>query len=74
MLMAYEHHMKIDLTGYPAEQAPARTRRSSRASWLVADGFDAGTSMRSYQYEPWPPDEVLRRCGTTRAAASTRSW
>ena len=26
----------------------------------VADGFDAGTSVRSYQYEPWPPDEVLK--------------
>mgnify|MGYP000674039468 CR=1 FL=1 len=27
---------------------------------LVADGFDAGTSVRSYQYQPWPPDEVLK--------------
>jgi hypothetical protein len=25
----------------------------------VADAFDAGTSVRSYQYEPWPPDQVL---------------
>jgi len=26
----------------------------------VADAFDAGTSIRSYQYEAWPPDEVLQ--------------
>ena len=26
----------------------------------MADAFDAGTSVRSYQYEPWPPDAVLR--------------
>jgi hypothetical protein len=25
----------------------------------VADAFDAGTSIRSYQYEPNPPDVVL---------------
>ncbi len=26
----------------------------------VADAFDAATSKRSYQYIPFPPDEVLR--------------
>jgi HD-GYP domain-containing protein (c-di-GMP phosphodiesterase class II) len=59
MLMAYEHHMKVDLTGYPTNKRP-------RQSWLfsrivaVADGFDAGTSVRSYQYRPLPPDRVLQ--------------
>ena len=59
MLMAYEHHMKIDLSGYPQSE---RVREISLFSRIVAvaDGFDAGTSVRSYQYEPWPPDEVLK--------------
>jgi HD-GYP domain-containing protein (c-di-GMP phosphodiesterase class II) len=59
MLMAYEHHMKIDLTGYPQNK---RTREPTLFSRIVAvaDAFDAGTSVRSYQYQPWPPDAVLR--------------
>lgn len=59
MLTAYEHHMRTDFTGYP---------RVLRDRWLgffsrivaVADAFDAATSKRSYQYIPFPPDEVLR--------------
>jgi len=59
MLTAYEHHMRIDFTGYP---------KVLRKRWLgffsriiaVADAFDAATSKRSYQYIPFPPDEVLR--------------
>ncbi len=59
MLMAYEHHMKVDLTGYPQNR---REREPSLFSRIVAvaDAFDAGTSVRSYQYEPWPPDAVLQ--------------
>jgi hypothetical protein len=26
----------------------------------VADGFDAATTKRSYQAQPWPPDRVLK--------------
>jgi HD-GYP domain-containing protein (c-di-GMP phosphodiesterase class II) len=59
MLMAYEHHMKTDQTGYPASRRPRRISLFSRIV-AVADGFDAGTSIRSYQYTPWPPDEVLK--------------
>ena len=59
MLMAYEHHMKIDLSGYPENTRPRNPGLFSRIV-AVADGFDAGTSVRSYQYEPWPPDEVLK--------------
>ncbi len=59
MLMAYEHHMKIDLTGYPRNRRPRRPGLFSRIV-AVADAFDAGTSVRSYQYEPWPPDAVLK--------------
>ncbi len=59
MLMAYEHHMKMDLTGYPETRRPREPGLFSRIV-AVADGFDAGSSVRSYQYKPWPPDEVLR--------------
>lgn len=59
MLVAYEHHMRPDEQGYP------RNRRRREPSLFprivaVADAFDAGTSVRSYQYKPWPPDQVLR--------------
>jgi HD-GYP domain-containing protein (c-di-GMP phosphodiesterase class II) len=59
MLMAYEHHMKIDLTGYPPNTRPRRPTLFSRIC-AVADAFDAGTSVRSYQHQPWPPDAVLQ--------------
>ena len=59
MLMAYEHHMKVDLSGYPQNERERQPGLFSRIV-AVADGFDAGTSVRSYQYEPWPPDEVLK--------------
>lgn len=59
MLMAYEHHMKIDLSGYPTNKRPREPTLFSRIV-AVADAFDAGTSVRSYQYEPWPPDAVLQ--------------
>lgn len=59
MLMAYEHHMKVDLTGYPQNRRDREPTLFSRIV-AVADAFDAGTSVRSYQYEPWPPDAVLQ--------------
>jgi HD-GYP domain-containing protein (c-di-GMP phosphodiesterase class II) len=59
MIVAHEHHMKIDLTGYPKS---LRERDLSVFSKIVAvaDGFDAATSRRSYQTVPLQPDEVLR--------------
>lgn len=59
MLMAYEHHMKVDLTGYPPNRREREPTLFSRIV-AVADAFDAGTSVRSYQFEPWPPDAVLK--------------
>lgn len=58
MLMAYEHHMRVDLSGYPKNR---RSRSPGLFSRIVsvADAFDAGTSIRSYQYRPNPPDVVL---------------
>jgi HD-GYP domain-containing protein (c-di-GMP phosphodiesterase class II) len=59
MVVAYEHHMKVDLTGYPKS---VRQRELSIFSKIVAvaDGFDAATSRRVYQTIPIQPDEVLR--------------
>jgi HD-GYP domain-containing protein (c-di-GMP phosphodiesterase class II) len=59
MLIAYEHHMKVDQSGYPT---PIRPRQPGLFAKIVAvaDGFDAGTSRRSYQASPWLPDAVLK--------------
>ncbi|MBW3629966.1 MAG: HD domain-containing protein [Gemmatimonadetes bacterium] len=59
MLIAYEHHMKVDQTGYPP---PIRPREISMFSKIVAvaDSFDAATTRRSYQSEPWTPAMVLK--------------
>jgi hypothetical protein len=59
MLVAYEHHMKIDQTGYPRSVRP-RTPSLFGRIVAVADGFDAATTKRSYQAQPWPADHVLR--------------
>ena len=59
MLMAYEHHMKRDLTGYPRNRRPRSPTLFSRVV-AVADGFDAATTHRSYQSVPWRPEEALK--------------
>jgi HD-GYP domain-containing protein (c-di-GMP phosphodiesterase class II) len=58
MVVAHEHHMKLDLTGYPR---PIRPRALSMFSKIVAvaDGFDAATSRRSYQTTPMNPAMVM---------------
>ncbi len=53
MVVAHEHHMKIDLTGYPRPFVRALSMSSKIVA--VADGFDAATSRRSYQTTPYPP-------------------
>ncbi len=59
MVVAYEHHMKTDQTGYPR---PIRAREMSIYSKVVAvaDGFDAATSRRAYQTDPLSPAAVLQ--------------
>ena len=59
MVVAHEHHMKIDLTGYPR---PVRPRAISMFSKIVAvaDSFDAATSRRSYQTTPLTPAQVMQ--------------
>jgi len=59
ILVAHEHHMKTDLTGYPRSVRPRELGIYSKLV-AVADGFDAATTRRSYQTIPIQPDEVLR--------------
>jgi HD-GYP domain-containing protein (c-di-GMP phosphodiesterase class II) len=59
VLVAHEHHMKNDLSGYPKALRPRQQGIFSRIV-AVADGYDAATSRRSYQTVPIEPDEVLR--------------
>lgn len=56
---AFEHHLRMDLTGYPQT---VRVRQLSLFSKIiaVADGFDAATTTRVYQDHPWSPADVLR--------------
>jgi HD-GYP domain-containing protein (c-di-GMP phosphodiesterase class II) len=59
MIVAHEHHMKADLTGYPRSLRP---RQLSMFSKIVAvcDSFDAATSSRVYQKTPWTPADVVK--------------
>jgi HD-GYP domain-containing protein (c-di-GMP phosphodiesterase class II) len=59
ILVAHEHHMKTDLTGYPKVVRPRTLGIFSRIV-SVADGFDAATTRRVYQTVPIEPDQVLR--------------
>ncbi|HWL41224.1 MAG TPA: HD domain-containing phosphohydrolase [Gemmatimonadaceae bacterium] len=58
MTVCHEHHMKVDLTGYPK---PIRPRQVSVLSKIVtiADGYDAATSRRVYRTEILTPASVL---------------
>ena len=63
ILVAHEHHMKTDLTGYPRSIRPRTLGMFSRIV-AVADGFDAATTRRAYQTVPIEPDQVLREMWT----------
>ena len=59
MIVAHEHHMKTDLTGYP--KSP-RTQKLSMYSKLVAvsDIYDAATSKRVYKSSANRPDNIIK--------------
>ena len=59
IVSAFEHHLRVDLSGYPPT---VRMRKLSLFSKIiaVADGFDAATTTRVYQTNPWSPADVLR--------------
>ncbi len=59
MLVAFEHHLNLDLSGYPAV---SRARELNFYSKIVAiaDAFDAGTTPRIYKTQPMEPHEALK--------------
>lgn len=57
---AFEHHLKMDLSGYPKLSRPRTLHLFSRII-SVCDAFDAMTSGRVYQKETISPDEAIRR-------------
>jgi HD-GYP domain-containing protein (c-di-GMP phosphodiesterase class II) len=59
ILVAHEHHMKMDLTGYPKTIRPRTLGMFSRIV-AVADGFDAATTRRVYNTAAIEPDQVLK--------------
>lgn len=63
MIVAYEHHMKTDLSGYPKSVRPRQLSVFSKIV-AVADGFDAATTRRAYQTSPIQPDQVLKEMWT----------
>lgn len=58
MTVAHEHHMKVDLTGYPKIVRP-RTMSLLSKIVSIADGYDAATSRRVYRTELLAPSDVL---------------
>lgn len=59
MVVAFEHHKKTDLTGYPRHVRPRELSIYSKVV-AVADAFDAATSRRVYQTTPLSPADVLQ--------------
>jgi putative nucleotidyltransferase with HDIG domain len=58
MVTAYEHHLNIDLSGYPRLNRPRSQNLFSRIV-AICDCFDAMTAHRSYQKDPFTPYEAL---------------
>jgi len=58
VLVAYEHHMRFDGSGYPERAHPRMPNLASRLC-TIADYYDALRTIRSYKKEI-TPDEALR--------------
>jgi len=58
MTVCHEHHMKIDLTGYPKAVRPRQVSLLSKIV-SIADGYDAATTRRAYMTEAITPSAVL---------------
>jgi HD-GYP domain-containing protein (c-di-GMP phosphodiesterase class II) len=58
MTVCHEHHMKIDLTGYPKSIRPRQVSLLSKIV-SIADGYDAATSRRVYKTVALAPSDVL---------------
>lgn len=59
MLSAFEHHLNVDLSGYPALRYPRKLSLYSRIV-AICDSFDAGTTPRVYKADPITPAEMLQ--------------
>ena len=58
MIAAYEHHMKVDLSGYPKSRRPRQLSVYSKIV-AVADAYNAATTARGHA-DAKSPDVVLR--------------
>ncbi|MCG3173283.1 MAG: hypothetical protein GMKNLPBB_01461 [Myxococcota bacterium] len=58
LLVAMQHHINYNATGYPAFRVPQKLHLYSRIV-SIADTYDAMTTRRCYQ-EPFAPDFVLK--------------
>jgi len=60
IVVAFEHHLNLDLSGYPELTKPRELNLFSRIV-SIADAYDAMTSGRVYIKTPISPDEALRK-------------
>jgi len=60
MVVAFEHHLKLDLSGYPPTHFKKDLNLYTRIV-TIADVYDSMTSGRVYAKTPLTPDEALRR-------------
>ena len=60
MVVSFEHHLKLDHTGYPQTRVRRELDLFSRIVTIV-DVYDSMTSGRVYARTPLTPDEALRR-------------
>jgi len=56
-IVAYEHHIKPDGSGYPALRYDRRLHRASELI-QVCDVYDALRTKRPFR-DPWPPDRIV---------------
>lgn len=59
ILVAFEHHLHLDLSGYPELFAPREQSFYTRIV-EIADAFDAGTTPRIYKTEPITPADMIQ--------------
>jgi HD-GYP domain-containing protein (c-di-GMP phosphodiesterase class II) len=59
MLVSFEHHMKLDLSGYPVTAAGRRLNLFSRIV-SIADDYDSLVSGRVYERKQLGPDDALK--------------
>jgi hypothetical protein len=55
---SFEHHMNLDLSGYPKLKTPWKLSLTGKIL-TITDCYDAMTSARVYRREPMSPSKVL---------------